>query len=659
MGITLYPLLKGSMFVDLDLKMNRFQSEGALISEDMKKPDVTVLDCEVAVVGGGAGGVAASMQSARMGVKTCLIEETDWLGGMLTSAGVSAIDGHPENFAGIFREFINEVKDYYKNKGQSFQTSLCHVSPLCFEPHVGSNIFRQMTSKTENLSVYYNSKIQKVYREGDLIKGVMFTNSLGGKFVIPARVTVDATEFGDLMYLADVPYDLGFEANSNEPHVTEAESCIQPITYVAILKNYGRDMTISKPENYDEKNYVCTVKGPDCPDSTTHFDMTRLLNYGKMPNNKLMINTPSHSFGNDFHATANELDSYSRDRILKMAKDYTLGYIYFIQTELGMNEYGLANEFNTDDYLAKIPYVRESRRLKGSYRMTEFDVTPDPNNKGRSKVFSSSIAVGDYPIDLHFCTTGIDDVFFNVMPYQIPYETTVPEKIDGFMVAEKNISVSHIVNGTTRLQPVVMAVSQAVGAAAALSVQEGVQPRDINISKLQEVILGYGGSIVYFKDVPEYHFAYPSISRAYSDNLALGYEDFSFKPDEIITREELSDITFKITDLDVNLFFIWNDYFKDQDVNVKRSELAGFLANYFAYPYGVTVDSGPDLPYKDVQKENPHYNEIRKLLMLNVLSANENFRPDDYATRAETIVLLERTMKYLHAAKGSTASVQE
>ena len=71
---------------------------------------------DVVIVGGGAGGTSAAIQSARNGAKTLLIEETDWLGGMLTSAGVSAIDGNyklPSGFWGEFKDSLVSESGFF------------------------------------------------------------------------------------------------------------------------------------------------------------------------------------------------------------------------------------------------------------------------------------------------------------------------------------------------------------------------------------------------------------------------------------------------------------------------------------------------------------------------------------------------------------------
>ena len=533
-------LLKASLFSDYTTQIAKQNSETSNIAVDKLDPTYQQLDCQVVVVGGGSGGVAAALQSSRLGVKTCLIEETDWVGGMLSNAGVAAIDGHEETASGIFKEIKTNVENYYKDRDEFQETKQCKVSNFCFEPRVGNKIIRKMISKEDNLQLFLNSNVEKIYQTDKRITGIAFVQKNKNFYLIESKVVIDATEFGDLMHLANIPYKLGYDQDSDEPLSKLAEDCVQPLTYVAILKNNPEDEyhVLDKPKNYDAENYRCLVDNSNRAQSSSNFDKDHFLSYGKMPNDKLMINIPSHSCGNDFHATAKDLESYSRKDILQKAKEYTLGFVYFVQTELGLSNLELYNEFGTEDKLAKSPYVRESRRLVGVTQLKEQDVVTPPK-ASRPKFVNSSIAIGDYPIDLHFCTTGIGDVFKSVKPYQIPYEVMIPKEHDGFIAAEKNISVSHIANGTTRLQPVVMSIGQAAGTAAAISVIDGTQPRDNDIAKIQQILINSGSNIYFFKDVPSNHFAYKDIINLAMESIIQGYPDLTFKPNTPISKEQL------------------------------------------------------------------------------------------------------------------------
>ena len=107
---------------------------------------------DVLVVGGGTSGTAAGIQSARLGVKTIIAEETTWLGGMISSAGVSAFDGNHNMPSGIWAEFREKI---YKVYGGPKAVETGWVSNTLFEPHVADSIFKQMAAAEKQLSVMH------------------------------------------------------------------------------------------------------------------------------------------------------------------------------------------------------------------------------------------------------------------------------------------------------------------------------------------------------------------------------------------------------------------------------------------------------------------------------------------------------------------------
>ena len=107
-------------------------------------------EVDVLIIGGGASGVSAGIQSARMGANTLIIEETSWLGGMLTSAGVSAVDGNYNLPSGLWGEFKSNLTNYYGG-ADSLKTGW--VSNVLFEPSVGNKILNEMVSREQNLKI--------------------------------------------------------------------------------------------------------------------------------------------------------------------------------------------------------------------------------------------------------------------------------------------------------------------------------------------------------------------------------------------------------------------------------------------------------------------------------------------------------------------------
>jgi len=465
---------------------------------------------QVLVIGGGASGVSAAIQSGRMGVKTIVAEPTTWLGGMITSAGVAAFDGNHNMPSGIFGEFRNQL---YKVYGGPSKVSTGWVSNTQFEPRVGDSIFKKLVADIPSINVLYHLQLVSVIKEKNIIKGATFINKQTKKLTtIYAKQIIDATELGDVMAKAGVPYDLGMEASNisgENVGVTETNNIIQDITYTAILKDYGigKDCTITKPAGYDPMEFdgACTNYYIDKKRKAPNVDAQKMLNYGKLPNNKYMINWPG--YGNDIYLNLVEMDESSREKELIKAKEQTLRFVYFIQQQLGFKNLGFADdEFPTKDRFPLIPYNREGRRLKGIVR---FNIThiADPFN-GTMHLNRTGISVGDYPIDHHHrknpdAPQHLD--FYPVPSFNIPLGALIPPSFTGLIVAEKGISVSNVVNGTTRLQPSVLLIGQAAGTLAALSVKQNKNAAAISVRTVQTALLNSGAYIMPYFDVSLSH----------------------------------------------------------------------------------------------------------------------------------------------------------
>lgn len=205
---------------------------------------------DILVVGGGASGVSAGIQAARMGVNTMILEETPWLGGMLTSAGVSCVDGNYKLQSGIFGEFLEALAAHY-GSWEALQTGW--VSNVNFEPHVGQDIFTRMAYDCGAvLDVRRETAVTDVRQDGT---GWIVTAEPkeGRKYRVKADVLIDATELGDIAKACGIAYRIGMEASADTGESvapSEANDIIQDLTYVAVLKDYGpeADMTIQKPD---------------------------------------------------------------------------------------------------------------------------------------------------------------------------------------------------------------------------------------------------------------------------------------------------------------------------------------------------------------------------------------------------------------------------
>ena len=465
------------------------------------------LKTDVLVVGGGTGGTAAAIQAARMGAEVLLVSEWPWLGGMLTAAGVSAPDGNELAAfqTGLWGAFLREL-------ARRQPGGLHHgwVSFFTYEPAVGAAIFADWVAALPNLTWRWGHRPRAVLRSGEQITGVEFD-----QFSVAAQVTIDGTELGDILALGDIPYRWGWEVQAqwqepsaprslsdpSEPLLPIMEKYpVQSPTWVVVMQDYGEGNTAPPiPAAGGQAAFAGAWEG---------YGPERFLNYGRLPGDRFMINWPQQ--GNDYGVALGRLveSASARYDYWQEAKDHSQQFARTIQTELGAR-YGLAEGIFPDlgntpggGAFALYPYYRESRRLIGMTTVGERDILPVSGGRvaplpvnGEGVV--DAIAIGNYPNDHHY--PGFDMPLapkairwggrWTGTPFTIPYGALVPAAANGLLACDKNISVTHIANGATRLQPVVLGIGQAAGAAAALCIQQGKQPRELSVQPLQSALL--------------------------------------------------------------------------------------------------------------------------------------------------------------------------
>jgi hypothetical protein len=426
---------------------------------------------------------------------------------MLTSAGVAAPDGNELAAlqTGLWGAFLQEL-----HQRQSGGLNHAWVSFFTYDPRVGAEIFADWVKALPNLRWISGQVPLEVLRSGDRITGVRFAD-----YIVQAHITLDGTELGDLLALGQVPYRWGWEMRTDfgepsaplqmEPWMYRYP--VQSPTWVVILQDFGEG----------QEAPVIAAPPIDCPEqfelAWSGYGAETFLNYGRLPGDRFMINWPH--YGNDYGEGANRLlgNPVEIQQFWQEACWHSQSFARFIQTELG-RRYGLADTFPLlpaiAGDLARIgggafalhPYFRESRRLRGVVTVREQDILPVPGTMAASLPVDvngqvSAIAIGNYPNDHHY-PHGTLPLQSKAMrwggrwtgtPFALPYGCLVPEAVDGLLVCEKNISVSHIANGATRLQPIVLGIGQAAGMAAALCIARSCQPRELPVADLQTSLL--------------------------------------------------------------------------------------------------------------------------------------------------------------------------
>lgn len=583
---------------------------------------------DVVVVGAGTGGVMAAIQAARLGVKVALIEETDWIGGQATAAGVASTDGGYYGGSGLFTEFKNKIINYYQSRGKSPKT--CWAAP-CYEPSVARQILNEMIAEarkftsTSALDVFTLEKVNLVFKNGNKVTGLQ--TETGKKFM--AKIIIDATEYGDVIPLTGARYRVGNSTSDNINH----NSCVQDITYTAIIKKYPDGLPIGfymdKPPGPQNGSSSYAVRREQFKqivkkDGSEGFpirypvnfffhnsyrgipDSSNFQNYEinfSNPETFRLITKTSVNWANDYPEPIPYIFSDSfvmpvdyienpslRKQINCEAKLKTLQFVYYVQHELGeplwsiANDEGYAGLYNNqsnscpnigpeykilEKNMPVIPYVREARRIVGLYTLKSSDIKrtiPFSNFYIPAKKFPTSVAVGDYGFDQHNCKASstleldLDSIKDREEqrghpgPFAVPFESFIPETIDGFIVAEKNLSASRMAESALRLHPITMNTGQAAGAIAALSVKENVEPRNLDPKKVQKVLLDAGMKISYYlySDVPESNPFWKHIQFVSVHDIMTGNTNGTFGVNDTLKRSEAAVIIAKLANLDVS-----------------------------------------------------------------------------------------------------------
>ena len=433
----------------------------------------TARQYDVVVVGGGTGGTAAAIEAARDGARVLVVEESPWLGGMLTSAGVSAFDGNYRLRGGIFGEFADSLAARY---GGYEVLKSGWVSNILFNPAVGADILANM-AREAGVEVRFRNSVQSVRRlpAASGIDGTWRINLDDGSRV-KARILIDGTELGDV----------ALAAGAEELKDSRA---FQDMTYVATVKYYDHDVTIQEPEDYDPAHYA------DC---CATWSAEMMLSYGKLPDGHIMLNWPQS--GNDIYL---EYLDMPRGEVYRQAKNRTLGYVYYLQTVLGYRNLGIADDvYPSPDGLPFYPYYRESRRFAGRDTMT-VEAAKSPYDYD---LYTRAVAVGDYPVDHHHnqhpLREELSHLWWGKIPsFSVPLGALVPVNVEDLLLCDKNISTSWEINGGTRLQPVVLGIGQAAGALAAIAVKTRRHPSEVPAAEVQAVLLDHGCYLLPFLDL--------------------------------------------------------------------------------------------------------------------------------------------------------------
>lgn len=500
------------------------------------------LDAEILIVGGGLGGVAAALAASKLGSRVLLTEDSEWLGGQLTSQSVPP-DEHPwieaEGCSRSYRQLRNGIRSYYRRNYPLTEGAKASpllnpgggtVSPLCHEPRVAVAVIDELLAPYRGglqLQVLLRHKPIAAQSDGDKVTEVSFLDrESGDEVVVTPRYIIDATELGDLLELADVEHVTGAESRADTGELHAVDGPGQPMDQQALTWCFAVDCvpdgdhTIDRPEDYEFwRSYAPEFwpgpllswddVRPDtleprhlelCPgESTIREGTVNLWRYRRILSRDNF--QPGH-FHSDITLVNWSQNDYwlgpivgvpaeQVEKNLESARQLSLSFLYWMQTEAprddGATGYpGLrlrGDVLGTADGLAMRPYIRESRRICAEFTVTEQHVGVQARAEAGlgpgAEIFDDTVGVGSYRIDLHPSTGRRTYIDIATYPFQIPLGALIPVRVDNLLPANKNIGTTHITNGCYRLHPVEWNVGEVAGALSAYCISTGETPRKV------------------------------------------------------------------------------------------------------------------------------------------------------------------------------------
>ena len=522
----------------------------------MCSPTAEQNSASIIVYGGTSAGVMAAVQAARMGETVILVGPDKHLGG-LTAGGLGWTDaGQTQAVGGLAREFYHRIwqhyqnpeawsweeKEEYANVGQGTKAMKDDDQSMwVFEPHVAERVFDSLVEEHQ-INVFRDEWLD---RENGVIMDqgrIRSITMLSGK-TFAGKVFIDATYEGDLMAAAGISYHVGREANSvyNEnwngvqvgvyhhshffkdpvdPYITPGDSSsgllprisseppgnygegdhrVQAYCYRMCLCNHPDNrVSFPKPEGYDSSQYELLIRVFDTGWREGFRKFDPIPNRKTDTNNHGPFSTDNIGYNYDYPEA-----SYERRReILQEHTNYQQGLMYFIANDPRIpedvqnmiSEWGLAkDEFVDNEHWPHQIYVREARRMIGSYVMTEHDIL------GKREV-PKPVGMGSYTMDSHNVQRYVTpeghvqnegDIGVKVPgPYRIAYESLVPKKEEcQNLLVPVCVSCSHIAYGSIRMEPVFMVLGQSSATAAVMAARDGVSVQEVEYPTLKQILV--------------------------------------------------------------------------------------------------------------------------------------------------------------------------
>jgi hypothetical protein len=431
---------------------------------------------DVIVVGGGVAGVSAAIASARTGADTLLIERYGALGGNLTigllEASMSFHDRQGKQLiGGIPDEIIQRLKAAGGTVGHVVDDVGYAGTVTPYDPEELKMVCLDMTQEA-GVRLLLHTWVVRAIRSGDRITGVLIENK-SGRQLVEAKVFVDCSGDADVAALAGVEFVKG----------RESDGLTQPMSILFKLGNVDVDGVLAYVESHPEdfKTWDRALGRLRTSKSIHLWGFGSILEKGYVEGALPFHRTEMHVQIDPergeaiINATRFAGDGTKADELTR-AEIALRGQVKALVAHMKIACPGFERTYLMTTAMGA--QVRETRRIVGEYTLTKEDVV-------EGTPFADTVVLSGFPADLHNPTgTGME--FHVTKTHQIPYRCLVPKVVDGLLVAGRCVSGTREALGAIRQTAPAMAMGQAAGTAAALSVLSQCAPRTLSVELLRD-----------------------------------------------------------------------------------------------------------------------------------------------------------------------------
>ena len=433
---------------------------------------------DVLVVGGGPAGIMAAQAAGEYGINVALVESRSFLGGNLTF-GLPILGFHSQKGIQIIKGLPEQFVNRLIARGASTKIQRCplHMSIAFTEPEaIKMTAFEVL--KENKVKVLLHTFCAGIIADKEIIRGILI-ESKAGREAILADMIIDCTGDADVAFRAGVPCERGdYEGRVQS---STLEFSMGNVDTDKLRLSIAREPEIFVPDYipasyYEENDHFILVGLRDIVNMARKdgismpVDKTVIitgLRKGEMWINMTRVNgvdgTDPVSLTEGEYNTRKQIETIAR-----FFNNYVPGFekSYVLRTAPAIG-------------------IRETRRIIGKYVLTRDDIL----NRRR---FDDAVTVSSYPIDIHHPLGGGFSLEWSGDCYDIPYRSLIPIKIENLIVAGRCISTTHDALGSVRVMAPCMAMGEAAGRAAALSVSDNVTPAKIDVQKLRAELLSKG-----------------------------------------------------------------------------------------------------------------------------------------------------------------------